>query len=58
MRITRASIPHFLAINPRLPASRISSFPNLSLAVEVGAGNVETVDVARDDAGDEEERVD
>ena len=58
MRTRRIPIQHATAINHPLPPTRISPFLDLVLAVEVRAGNVEAVDVARDDAGDEEDGVD
>jgi len=58
MPICRAPIPYLLAINPRFPASGIPPAFDFVFPVEVSAGYVETVDVAGDDARDEEEGVD
>jgi hypothetical protein len=57
LRITRISIPYLLTPNTRFLPPRIYPSLYLAFAVEVRAGYVETVDVPREDAGDEEKCV-
>ena len=55
--LRRTSIPHFLVEDERLRWTRPLPFPDFPLAMKIRAADVESVDVARDDAAEEEDAV-